>query len=179
VSYPLGHRYAPLRAACRNHSGPRISGSSLPLWLFLISGQRSSFQRLIASSLRWLARWTGFWLLQPQVFRIRPTWEGWYETPNWSRMSWAIRGWVQMSPRKPKDSAPCASSSGSWERCSGVSRGEAPGAFLRSKAWIPPSLARFSHWLTAPWVTPRASAMACCFQPFCLSSQARRRRPSR
>jgi hypothetical protein len=42
----------------------------------------------------------------------------------------------------------------------------------------PPALARRSHWLTAPLVTPRASAMRCWVQPFWNSSQARRRRPS-
>src|SRR5918992_35099 len=44
--------------------------------LFLIWGQRSSFQRWMAASLRWLARCIGFWLLQPQAFKMRPTWSG-------------------------------------------------------------------------------------------------------
>ena len=41
------------------------------------------------------------------------------------------------------------------------------------------SLARFIHWLRAPSVTPRASAICFCFQPCSFSSKARRRLPSR
>jgi hypothetical protein len=47
------------------------------------------------------------------------------------------------------------------------------------KASTPFSLARFIHWLTAPSVTPRASAICFCFQPRSFSSKARKRLPSR
>jgi hypothetical protein len=60
--------------------------------LFLIWGQRSSFQHRMAASSRWVARCTGFWLLQPQAFKMRPTWEGSYETPNQSRIRVATLG---------------------------------------------------------------------------------------
>ena len=147
--------------------------------LFLTWGQCSSFHRWIASSFLWVARCTGFWWLQPQAFRMRPTWAGWYETPKRSRIKVATRGWVHTSPGKPKASAPWDSNSRSCSRCSEDSRGGAPGGGWWRKPSIPPSLPRFSDWLTAPWLTPRASAISRCFQPFWWSSQARRRRPSR
>jgi hypothetical protein len=50
---------------------------------------------------------------------------------------------------------------------------------LETQASTPCSLARFIHWLTAPSVTPRASAISFCFQPCSFSSKARRRLPSR
>lgn len=39
-------------------------------------------------------------------------------------------------------------------------------------------LARLIHWLTAPSVTPRASAISVCFQPCSFNSKARKRLPS-
>src|SRR5919106_4754084 len=166
----------------RQQVEPRLvhkdQGPSFFYGLFLIWGQRSSFQRRMASSFRWVARWIGFWLLQPQAFKMRPTWEGSCETPNRSWIRATTLGWVHTSPWKPKASAPRARSSKSWSRCAADRRGMAPGGGRWRKPATPPSLARFSHWLTAPWVTPKASAIACCFQPFWCSSQARRRRPS-
>jgi hypothetical protein len=93
--------------------------------------------------------------------------------PNWSRIKVAILGWVHTSPWKPQASAPWARSSSSWPRCSKERRGAAPGAGRWRRPSSPPARARFSHWLTAPWVTPKASAMACCFQPFWWSSGAK------
>jgi hypothetical protein len=40
-------------------------------------------------------------------------------------------------------------------------------------------LGAFQPLAHRPLVTPRASAISCCFQPFWCSSQARKRRPSR
>jgi hypothetical protein len=53
-----------------------------------------------------------------------------------------------------------------------------PGAGWERSASTPSRVARLSHWLTAPWVTPKASAMRLCVHPIWCSSQARRRRPS-
>ena len=53
------------------------------------------------------------------------------------------------------------------------------GRRLETQASAPSSLARFIHWLTAPSVTPRASAISVCFQPRSFSSKARKRLPSR
>src|ERR687895_794589 len=147
--------------------------------LFFRAGQRSSFRRWIASSSRWAARRIGCWRLQSYCLRMRSTWEGWYWTPKWRRITWATLGWVQTSPRKPKAWVPCAKSSSSWSRCWWVNLERRPGGLRWRRAWGPSALARLSHWLTAPLVTPRAAAMRCWGQPSWNSSQARRRRPSR
>src|ERR687891_675150 len=128
-------------------------GSAFVPGLFFRAGQRSSFQRWMASSSRWLARFRGFWRLQLYCLRMRPTWEGWYWTPKWRRMTWVTLGWVNLDLR--------------------------PGGLRWCRAWGPSALARLSHWLTAPLDTPRASAMRCWCHPSWNSSQARRRRPSR
>jgi hypothetical protein len=133
----------------------------------------------MAVSSRWIARRSGFWRLNPPCLRIRPTWEESYETPNSRRIPSATRGWVQRSPWKPKDWAPRARSWGSRALCSQVNRGGAPGDLRCRSASISPSLARFSHWLTAPLLTPRASATSFCLHPFWCNSKARNRRPSR
>src|ERR671918_2952692 len=77
-------------------------GSAFVPGLFFRAGQRSSFQRWMASSSRWLARFRGFWRLQLYCLRMRLTWEGWYWTPKWRRMTWAALGWVQHRPGNPK-----------------------------------------------------------------------------
>src|SRR3989304_5281355 len=153
--------------------------SSLFSGFFSTSSHFSVRQRSIASSSRWVARSTGFWRLPFRRFKSRPTWAGWYLTPNSRWISQATPGCVHTSSRKPKCRAPLASSPGSFSICSSLSFGVGPGAGLLRSASPPPSLARFSHWLTAPSLTPRASAISFCFQLFCFSSQARRRRASR
>src|SRR5215213_7415961 len=95
-------------------------------------------------------------------------------------MTMATLSHVHTSPRKPCASAPRCRSSGTLARCSSLKRGRAPGAGRRLRASTPPpSRARFIHWLTAPLLTPRASAMRCWDHHSCLSSQALRRLPSR
>jgi hypothetical protein len=133
----------------------------------------------IAASLRWLARSMGFWLLHRIPLSIRPTCTGVYDTPNSRLMTAPTRLRVHTSPRNPKCSAPRSSSSGiraNWSALSRASR------FLRGgvySASTPPTSARLTHWLTAPWLTPSASAMSFCFQPLLFNSQARKRRFSR
>ena len=48
-------------------------GSPLLVSPFFRAGQRSVRQASIAASFRWLARWTGFWTLQPAARRRLPT----------------------------------------------------------------------------------------------------------
>ena len=130
--------------------------------LFLTWRQPSCFQRWMAAlvSLGGPAQrslWT------PATTRSRRlTWDRWYEIPKVCRMTWAIRLQVKMVPLKPKDSAPRSSSGGICANCSGVKRRAAPGALRRLSPSIPPFLAHRSHWLTAPGVTPSASAMCFC-----------------
>src|SRR5215211_6119183 len=94
-------------------------------------------------------------------------------------MTTATLSQVHTSPLKPCAWAPWANSSGNLARCSSLRRDGAPGGGLCLKASVPSSLARFIHWLTAPSLTPRASAICFCFQPCSFSSKARRRLPSR
>jgi hypothetical protein len=75
--------------------------------------------------------------------------------------------------------APPANSSGNLARWSSLRRDGAPGGGLCLKASTPSSLARFIHWLTAPSLTPRASAISVCFQPRSFNSKSRKRLPSR
>jgi hypothetical protein len=48
-------------------------GTPFVLSLFLRAGQRSARHLAIAASSRWLARWTGFWLVQPRARMRRRT----------------------------------------------------------------------------------------------------------
>src|SRR5215472_3784739 len=146
---------------------------------FSKAGQRSCHQAAMAASSRCVARVTGRWTLWCSPCSSRLTWAGWYATPKVRRITSATRLQVHTCPRNPYASAPRSSRSGSWASCSALSLGVGPGAGRRRNASTPPSRARLSHWLTAPGVTPSAAAMADCFQPCSLSSQARRRRPSR
>ena len=146
---------------------------------FSTAGQRSSFQAWMAFSSLCLARRAGFCRLQPQARNMRPTLLGASVTPYSRRITSATRSHVQTSPPKPYASAPRKSRMGSWLRCSALNFGVGPGAMRRYSLCTPSSRACFIHWLTAPRVTPKALAMALCFQPCCFNSQARRRRPSR
>src|ERR687889_1150963 len=94
-------------------------------------------------------------------------------------MTTATLSQVHTSPLKPCAWAPRANSSGNLARWSSLRRDGAPGGGLCLKACTPSSLARFIHWLTAPSLTPRASAICVCFQPRSFSSKARKRLPSR
>src|SRR5918994_545748 len=94
-------------------------------------------------------------------------------------MTTATLSQVHTSPLKPCAWAPWANSSGNLARCSSLRRDGAPGGALCLKACAPCSVARFIHWLTAPSVTPRASAISDCFQPRSFNSKARKRLPSR
>ena len=89
------------------------------------------------------------------------------------------RAGPHLSSKAMRAGAPRARSSGSLARSSSLRRALAPGGGLCLRASTPSSFARFIHWLTAPLLTPKARAISCCFQPSCLSSHARSRRPSR
>src|SRR5215203_904815 len=143
---------------------------------FFNSGHRSSRHPATSCSSRWAARSAGFCGVQRKAFRSRETWPLWYETANSRRMTSATRAHVQTSPRKPYASAPCDKNSGTSRSRSGVSRGVAPLWGRASKPASPCSRTAAIHWLTATFVTPRASAISCCVQPSRLSSSARQRR---
>lgn len=112
------------------------------------------------------------WRLQAMASKMRPTWRGEYLTPYSRSITLATRPWVHTSPRKPKCSAPLANNSGSPVHWSSLSRGLGPPPRRWRNPSTPSSLARFTHWLTAPVVTPSTSAISFCFKPFLLQSPA-------
>ena len=109
---------------------------------------------------------------------MRLTCAGWYATPNSRLITFATREQVHRLPRKPKLSAPRLSKPGISCRASVLKRRGAPGDLRFPSAAGPPSLPALIHWLTAPLVTPRASAISFCRQPAWKSAQARLRRSS-
>ncbi len=142
----------------------------------LRAGQVSSRQRGIAASSRWRARRMGLCGLQRSAWQRRPTGGGWEVTPNSERIMTAMRPRVQTCPRKPYASGPRRNSSGRCASCASESRRGAPGGGRCRRVSGPPSRARFIHWLTAPSLTPRASAIWRWAPPLCLSCQACNRR---
>src|SRR5258706_4699492 len=188
----MGQRHPQDRGVAPRGPGPHGHGQQVEAGLvypddrpplvirfFLRAGQRACHQRAMASSSRWAARSTGRWTLCSRRCSSRYTWAGWYDTPKVRRITSATRLQVQTSPTNPHAGAPRANSAGICACCSGVKRGVGPAARWPRKACTPWVRARLSHWLTAPGVTPKAAAIAVCFQPCSLSSQARCRRPSR
>jgi hypothetical protein len=131
----------------------------LGLGPLLMAGQVSSRQRAMAASSRCRARRIGLWGLQRSALRRRPTWVGWYLTPNVTRITAATRARVQTWPRNPEASGPRCHSSGKRASGSVASRRGAPGEGCGCKAVGPPCRARFIHWLTAAALTPMASAI--------------------
>ena len=89
-----------------------------------------------------------------------------------------MRVQVHTSPRKPYASAPAANISSKSSQSPVVSRGGAPDRGRGHNPASPYSCTLAIHWLTAPLVTPKASAIRCCFQPCCFRTRARHRRAS-
>jgi hypothetical protein len=86
---------------------------------------------------------------------------------------------IQTSPMKSYASSVGASTLGRTARYVSVCFGVGPGGGCDRSAAGPAVRARFSHWLTAPAVTPSASAIRFPLQPCSCSSSARSRRPFR
>ena len=145
---------------------------------FFTSGHTSLRQAPMAVSSRWLARTTGFCGVQPICLSKRETCVRSYVTPNSCSITQPTRRHVHSSPLNPYASAPCDSKSGNSHRSCLLSRRGAPERGCAAKAVCPASRASFSHWLTAPLVTPSAAAMSHCFQPCSYNATARYRRAS-
>lgn len=145
------------------------------LWII---GQVCSSHSEMASSSRSDARTSGFWYDQCKLCIRRRTWPGWYRTPNSSSMTRAIREHVHNSPENPNAFGPRSRSARRRDDCWSERRLPCPIRDLDNSGSFPPSRFILSHWLTAPWVTPSASAIATCVQPWSESSTARSRRHS-
>jgi hypothetical protein len=155
------------------HDGPAFD-----MRLFLSWGQTCRRHCSIAALLRWVARLIGICGVQCQRFNNRETWALWYQAPNSSPITVATRAHVQHSPRKPYASAP-------WDKSSGIKRHWPPvsligpvGLGLARHSSTPCSRVCASHWLTAPALTPSASAICRWGHPCCLRCQACNRRAS-
>jgi hypothetical protein len=150
----------------------------LPGRFFFSWGQTSVRQRAIAASSRWAARVSGFCCVQPQAFNSLRTWSLWYETWNSRPMTSLTRLQVQNSPRNPYQVAPRDNNSGNRAFSAAVSFAIAPGRGRADNAASPSRATRLSHWLTAPFVTPKTSATSWWVQPSRFSSNACHRRCS-
>ena len=129
-----------------------------PCGFFLMLGHWVRFHSSMTSSLRWLARRSGFWYVHSTKAMTRPMWSRWYRTPKCFSMTSAIRAVVHKSVRYPFAKGPFSSSSSSRTSCLSVSlrgRPEAglgfsppPGSASRALrqritelAWLPTRLA--------------------------------------
>ena len=101
--------------------------------LFLIRGQSSVRHRAIAVSFRSAPRRRGFYCVKPKASSKRPTWSGWYVTPNSRRITSATRLQVHQSVVKPAESGPARTISANRCRSATVSS-EGPGIGLDFKA---------------------------------------------
>lgn len=146
--------------------------------LFFKDFQRVLGHAAMAASSLCRARRTGFWGVQPHWRISVPTCCRQCFTPNSRSKTAATRRRFHTSPRNPYASAPFAKRAGICCFCCLLSCAFRPGCFRAARAFSPFSRPRLSHWLTAPSVTPSASAISRCFQPFFFRSQARRRRIS-
>ena len=146
--------------------------------LFLIRGQ--SLARHCSTATPSCSRATcwGFCGLYPKSCSIRPTWSGWYDTPNLLRTTSATRAVVHKSVRYPASVGPAAKIVTNPCRWSSDNLGMGPGCGLAAKAATPPScharLQRFTLERLAP--TSRTTS-ARGFRSWKYSA-ARRRRAS-
>jgi hypothetical protein len=138
--------------------------------LFFNSAQTSDRHVAMAVSSRWLARSSGIWGVHFKSLSKRATCDLWYTTPHSHSITLPTRGHVHTSPRKPYASAPWDNKSGSRCFWSIVNSAGRPVCGLACKADQPDCAARLSHWLTAPFDTPKARAISSCFQPCCFKA---------
>jgi len=95
-----------VRALAQSAFVDEDDGAALFVGFFLISGQRSCFQRRIFSSSRSKARPTGRWQLQPSCRRMRQACEEWYFTPHSCSIRCATRPEVHSLVSYPRASGP-------------------------------------------------------------------------
>jgi len=81
-------------------------GSAFGCGLFFKAGQVCRFHRVMAASSRWVARFSGFWTLQPNWISTRHRCPGWMRRPVSRSSTAAILGSVQRSLVKPWVCAP-------------------------------------------------------------------------
>src|SRR5262249_5936871 len=143
--------------------------------VFFNAGQRTRFQRRIASSSRSSARLVGRWLLKPRPIKIRHTWLSLYRRPNFSSISWPTRRNVHSSVANPCARAPSLSSWPSSTFCC-ASKLEGRPRGRRLSASRPPDSTCSFQLLTVVRVTATRRATSACGTPRNSSRPARMRR---
>jgi hypothetical protein len=159
-------------------------GSALLAGFFFMAGHRTSFQRWIAGSSRWVARPVGRWQLQPSERRMRQTCPGWYRRPVWRSIRSATRGVVHNPVPYPKTSGPSLRPRRRTANWGALSRGLRP---ARPAFWSP-FLPRVCHsrcqrradsretpvWrATSAWLQPFANRRAAWSRRFSSASKSR------
>jgi hypothetical protein len=161
--------------------GRLIDENDHPAFLFGFlwsAGQVTSSHSRTTRSSRSDARTMGFWYDHWSRCISRRTCSGWYITPNSCAMTRAMRRHVHNSPEKPNAPGPRSRKAGRRDNCWSERCLACPRLDLGRSASSPSSRAFFSHWLTAGWVTPSASAIDASVQPSARSSAALTRRHS-
>lgn len=146
--------------------------------LFFRRGQSYLRQASMAASSRWLARRCGFCCVNPRACNKRPTWSGWYSTPNRRWITFAIRRQVHKFVRKPATNGPARTMAANSRFCTDVRRDGRPRFGLAASACRPPCTnARFQRFtLDKSASTSRATSVRLI--PSSRRSTARWRRAS-
>src|SRR5258706_2863566 len=132
-------------------------GTAFPLGFFLSAGQVCRFQRAISASLRWVARFSGFWQEKP-IRRSRcHRWPVLYSTPKRSAITLPMRGSVHSSVAYPAAKAPAMSTLPNSRSCTASSWRGRPSS-PRLSAFFPPSAKRSSQAATVCRATPSCRA---------------------
>src|SRR6476659_222096 len=132
-------------------------GAPFALGFFLSAGQVCRFQRTISPSLRWVARFSGFWQEKPSRRSKCHKCPVLYCTPKRCAISLPMRGKVQSSVGYPQLKAPAIRRLASSRSCSASNCRGRPSAPRLSES-CPPSSKRCSHAATVCRVTPNCRA---------------------
>lgn len=172
---------SPGAAGCRLEQEARFiekhDGRAATTGLFLIRGQSSVRHRAIAASLRCEARRCGFYCVKPTACSNRPTWSGWYVTPNSRRITSATRLQVHQSVVKPTESGPARTISAK-RRSADVNAKGRPGIGLDLSAASPPACQARLQRLTLDTSAPTRFATSVRLFRSARRATARRRRAS-
>src|SRR3954454_19115118 len=132
-------------------------GAAFAPGFFLSAGQVCRFQRAMSSSLRWVARFSGFWQEKPSRRSKCHKWPVLYCTPKRFAISLPIRGKVHSSVGYPQLMAPAIRSLLNSRSCSPSSWRGRPNVPRLSES-CPPVSKRCSHAATVWRVTPSCRA---------------------
>jgi hypothetical protein len=144
----------------------------------LMRGQSSFRHRSTARGSCSRATSRGFCGLNPKSCKIRPTWSGWYRTPNRLRTTAATRAQVHKSVPNPAARGPQSSSLTSCSFCFSESLVARGGCGLAANAFIPPVCQTVLQRFTLERLTPIARATSRRGFRSWKYSAARRRRAS-